>query len=62
MNPGAALIYSVKLGGDTLELTFMRADGIPRGKDAPPYTIKMSRLEQGVSQVLACAEALDRFS
>jgi hypothetical protein len=45
MNPGVALIYSVKFGGDTLELTFMRVDGVPRGANALPYTLKMSRLE-----------------
>jgi hypothetical protein len=45
MNPGAALIYSAKFDGDQLELTFMRVDGLPRGANAPPYTIKMSRLE-----------------
>jgi hypothetical protein len=45
MNPGVALIYSAKFDGDQLELTFMRVDGLPRGANAPPYTIKMSRLE-----------------
>ena len=45
MNPGVGLVYSVKFGEDALELTFIRVDGVPRGANARPYTIKMRRLE-----------------
>jgi hypothetical protein len=45
MNPGVAFVYSVKFGGDMLELTFMRVDEVPRGANAPPYTLKISGSE-----------------